>query len=117
VDIRNEVAVQDGWMLPRQWREEFEDPTLASEFRSQPLGPHSARLGRLLLIMKAAPLPGRPVIIRRSDGRYDVAELPSFPGEALEVRGGPFSSDERGAAEQLAFALRWQALFGTEVPW
>src|SRR5262245_32689982 len=107
----------DDRQLPRQWRAEYADPELAREFRANPLGPHSDRLRRLAAMLRSAPLAGRPVILEREDGRLDVGTLPDLIGDPIEISGEPVDGGDRAEAERRAFAIRWRAVFGTEVPW
>jgi hypothetical protein len=104
--------------LPRQWRTEFDDPQLAHEFRAAPMGPHSDRLRRLLIVMRsAAPMAGRPLLVDREDGRLDVGVVPEVPGDPIVVPGDPVAQDDWPEAERRAFALRWKTVFGKDVPW
>ena len=90
---------------------QFIDPdrvSLAREFKSNPWGPHSAELQRILNVMRAAPVAGKHVILM--DGpyaRWTVARLTGVRGEPAEIIDGR-SFDNPEDAEWAVFKLRWE---------
>ena len=81
---------------------------LAREFKSNPWGPHSAELQRILKVMRAEPLAGKHVILMSGPyHRWSVARLTGVRGESAQ-RIEDLSFDNPEDAEWAVFELRWE---------
>jgi hypothetical protein len=61
-------------------------PELAREFKSNPTGPHSPELQKLLKLLRWEPLAGRFVVVQpRRDGPWYLARTTGPKGHPLEI--------------------------------
>lgn len=89
--------------------------SLAQEFRRHPHGRHSAELQRILHRMRSEPFSGHYVLVQETRGNpYRLAQLGETPADPIRYTGDTFET--LADAEWAVFKLRWQRLFGTDLP-
>ena len=88
---------------------------LVEEFRSNPVGHHSADLQQLLNLMRAGPFPGKHVLICTKPHReWMLGQLSGVRGEPVDVlEDQVFNRAED--AEWAVFKRRWKALTGEDL--
>lgn len=87
---------------------------LAREFKSRPLGPHSAELQAVLLTMRGMPIAGKYcLIVVKPHEQWLLARMTGEPLRPEPLPGYVFSSIEE--AEWTVFKLRWRDLTGIDL--
>jgi hypothetical protein len=94
------------------------DPTradLAREYKSHPMGPHSAELQKALLILRWGAVRGKTVILCTGPDRaWRMARMGPRRGTPMQEIGPTFKT--HAEASWACFRARWQEATGKECP-
>jgi len=91
------------------------DLALCEEFFAGPFGPHSARLQRLLTVMRADTVEDSRVIVEAADGGYGLGIVSDHRGDPVRVYQG-VRFETYADALRAMFKLRWEMLTGQALP-
>ncbi len=88
---------------------------LAREFKSNPFGPHSAELQRILNRMRWEPLKGKFVLVcTKPHQEWTLAELPGERGKPIKLHEDQVFTS-LADAEWEVFKRRWKRITGEEL--
>ena len=94
------------------------DPTradLAREYKARPVGPHSAELQKLLLILRWGSVRGKTVIVcTKPEREWRLGKLGPKRGTPMQEFGPTFTSPAE--ASWACFKARWQEATGKPCP-